>query len=65
VNDAAATGNARKQAMKTLHICACCYFKGNDKYLLPAKAFGIEQRTEYYSRSVHQNKKEHRPLVIS
>ena len=49
-DDEAATENARKQAMKTLHICACCYFKGNDKYLLPAKAFGIEQRTEYYSR---------------
>ena len=43
-----------KSPMASKHLCTSCYLKGKEDYMLPAKAFGIKQRQDYYPMYVTQ-----------
>ena len=43
-----------KSPMASKHLCTSCYLKGKEDYMLPAKAFGMKQRQDYYPMYVSQ-----------
>ena len=42
--------------MARKHICACCYLKGNEEYMLDARDFGVRFAGDFYEKYVSQGR---------
>ena len=42
--------------MARKHICACCYLKGNEEYMLDARDFGVKVAGDFYEKYVSQGR---------
>ena len=53
-NEAAEAEKMDPMARK--HLCACCYLKGKQDYMLDARAFGVKAAADFYEKYVSQGR---------